>query len=305
MIDELVTVLFDDFLLAALDLVIEELDDLTTFQAHHMIMVLLVGHFEHGMTAIEIVANHQSCGFELGQYAIDGRQTDILASLQQGLVDIFGTEVAIRGAFENLQDLDAGQRDFESRPAQFMVLVGHGCSSQYRGGSGMIDQSNDSEERGQMQNLIKTVTFSVALSLIGGCSYLGVYKRDLPQGNLISQEMVTQLEPGMSRQQVQSIMGSPLLPAPFDANQWDYVFRLDEAYAGVKQRRVTLTFEGNRLAYIDTSGDMAANMELSTEDSSGPAVEGSGIGTTPQQPQNAPPGGAPSREAHENTTPGL
>lgn len=169
----------------------------------------------------------------------------------------------------------------------------------------MIDQSNDSEKRGQMQNLIKTVTFSLALTLVGGCSYLGVYKRDLPQGNLVSQAMVSQLTPGMSREQVQHVMGSPLLQAPFDANQWDYVFYLDEAYAGIKQRRVTLTFENDRLVTIDTFGDMAAAMELSPDNSVGPAVEGTGSGTTLQGPQNAPSGGASSHEAIENEMPGI
>lgn len=166
----------------------------------------------------------------------------------------------------------------------------------------MIDQSNDSEERDQMQNLIKTVTFSLALTLAGGCSYLGVYKRDLPQGNLVTQDMVEQLELGMSRDQVQYVMGTPLLEAPFDASQWDYVFRLDEAYGDVKQRRVTLTFANQRLADIEVSGDMAADMALSPETSAGPAVEGSEAAPLPQGPQNAPRGGAPSSEAIDNQT---
>lgn len=158
----------------------------------------------------------------------------------------------------------------------------------------MIDESNDSEEWTQMQNLIKTVTFTLALIMLSGCSYIGVYKRDLPQGNLVNEEMVAQLEPGMSREQVRYVMGNPLLEAPFDARQWDYVFRLKEAYGGVKQRRVTLTFANDRLVDITTSGDMQADMELTPENSAGPAVEGSGTGILPQEPGNAPAGGAPS-----------
>ncbi|MBH8581086.1 outer membrane protein assembly factor BamE [Halomonas pacifica] len=115
-----------------------------------------------------------------------------------------------------------------------------------------------------MQKLIKTVTLSVALTLVSGCSYFGVYKRDLPQGNLVEQSVVERLQPGMSRSQVRQLMGSPLLEAPFDADQWDYVFRLDKAYGGVEQRRVTLTFVNDRLADVTTQGDLSGDIELPT-----------------------------------------
>lgn len=145
----------------------------------------------------------------------------------------------------------------------------------------MIDQINDSEEQAQMQKLIKTVTLSVALTLVSGCSYFGVYKRDLPQGNLVEQSAVERLQPGMSRSQVRQLMGSPLLEAPFDADQWDYVFRLDKAYGGVEQRRVTLTFVNDRLADVTTQGDLSGDIELPTE--AGPAQQSGG-----NQPSQVP-----------------
>lgn len=148
-----------------------------------------------------------------------------------------------------------------------------------------------------MQKLIKTVTLSVALSLVSGCSYFGVYKRDLPQGNMVDQEMVSQLQPGMSREQVRSIMGTPLLEAPFDAGQWDYVFYVDEAYDDVEQRRVTLTFQGNRLANIETEGDIGGDIDLPTDQGPGPAPEGANPENAilPTQPNPTPePGNAPS-----------
>lgn len=139
-----------------------------------------------------------------------------------------------------------------------------------------------------MQKLIKTVTLSVALSLVGGCSYLGVYKRDLPQGNLVTQEMVAELQPGMSREQVKYVMGSPLLEAPFDAEQWDYLFRLDEAYGGVDQRRVTLTFSNDRLVNITTDGDLARDINLRAPDGPGPTPEGVGPEDDLISPQPSP-----------------
>jgi len=138
----------------------------------------------------------------------------------------------------------------------------------------MIDRNHDSEEQAQMQKLTRIITLSVALLMISGCSYFGVYKRDLPQGNLVTEAMVEQLQPGMSRQQVVNLMGSPLLEAPFDSSEWDYVYRLDKAYAGVEQRRITLTFQGNRLAAVDRHGNFSRDISLPDDQGVGPSVEG-------------------------------
>ncbi|HAA45050.1 MAG TPA: outer membrane protein assembly factor BamE [Halomonas sp.] len=126
-----------------------------------------------------------------------------------------------------------------------------------------------------MQKLTQIITLSVALTVISGCSYVGVYKRDIPQGNLVTQEMVSQLQPGMTQEQVTYVMGRPLLEAPFDVSQWDYVFRLDKAYGGVEQRRVTLTFDPQgRLVNIEQEGDLSAELPLKGESGMGPATEG-------------------------------
>ena len=126
-----------------------------------------------------------------------------------------------------------------------------------------------------MQKLTRIITLSVALTVVSGCSYVGVYKRDIPQGNLVTQEMVSQLQPGMTQEQVTYVMGRPLLEAPFDASQWDYVFRLDKAYGDVEQRRITLTFDPQgRLANIEQEGDLSEELPLESESSRGPATEG-------------------------------
>lgn len=139
----------------------------------------------------------------------------------------------------------------------------------------MINRNHDSEEQAQMQKLTRIITLSIALTVVSGCSYVGVYKRDIPQGNLITQEMVSQLQPGMTQEQVTYVMGRPLLEAPFDASQWDYVFRLDKAYGDVEQRRVTLTFDPQgRLVNVDQEGDLSKQLPLESESSMGPATEG-------------------------------
>ncbi|WP_372611948.1 outer membrane protein assembly factor BamE [Halomonas sp.] len=140
-----------------------------------------------------------------------------------------------------------------------------------------------------MQKLTGIITLTAALVLSSGCSYFGVYKRDLPQGNLVTAGMVERLQPGMSRNQVVNVMGTPLLEAPFDANQWDYVFRLDEAYGGIEQHRITLTFDGDRLVNVDRQGVFDSDIKLRGADGLGPDVEGS-------DPLDAMPGREPEFE---------
>ena len=145
-----------------------------------------------------------------------------------------------------------------------------------------------------MQKLTRIITLSVALTVVSGCSYVGVYKRDIPQGNLITQEMVSQLQPGMTQEQVTYVMGRPLLEAPFDSSEWDYVYRVDKAYEGVEQRRVTLTFDNaGHLVNIEQEGDLSSDLPISTDGSMGPAVEGADpLDTLPSQrtptPETAP-----------------
>lgn len=52
------------------------------------------------------------------------------------------------------------------------------------------------------------------------------YYSDVQQGNVLSQEAVAQLRPGLTRDQVRYLIGSPLLTDVFHGQRWDYVYRL-------------------------------------------------------------------------------
>jgi outer membrane protein assembly factor BamE len=57
--------------------------------------------------------------------------------------------------------------------------------------------------------------------------------------------MIDQLRPGMTRQQVRFIMGSPLIQDTFHPNRWDYLYSLQAAGGQRKQERVSLVFNGD------------------------------------------------------------
>jgi outer membrane protein assembly factor BamE len=78
-----------------------------------------------------------------------------------------------------------------------------------------------------------------------------VYKMTVQQGNIITEEMVDQLELGMNRQQVQFILGTPLLADMFHTDRWDYLYTIRRGHQPMETKRLTLWFEDDQLARID------------------------------------------------------
>ena len=106
--------------------------------------------------------------------------------------------------------------------------------------------------------LSTTLLTGCANSTDGGSrliSFPGAYKIDIQQGNVVTRKMVNQLELGMTRAQVQYIMGTPLLQDTFDRNRWDYIYSNQPGDARRDQRTVTLFFENDRLRSRSISGD--------------------------------------------------
>jgi outer membrane protein assembly factor BamE len=97
----------------------------------------------------------------------------------------------------------------------------------------------------------------MCLLSLGACSYLpripGVtpYRIDIQQGNYVTQEMVSQLKPGMTKEQVQSTLGTPLLTDVFHADRWDYVYTLEAADGKKEQRKLTAYFKEGKLERVD------------------------------------------------------
>lgn len=92
-----------------------------------------------------------------------------------------------------------------------------------------------------------------------GCSVvdkLRPYRIDVRQGNLVTQEMVSQLKKGMTREQVRFALGTPLLDDIFHADRWDYVYRFTEGHGEPEQRKLTLHFENDQLVRV--AGDVVA-----------------------------------------------
>jgi outer membrane protein assembly factor BamE len=95
------------------------------------------------------------------------------------------------------------------------------------------------------------------------------YRINLPQGNYVTQEMLRQVRPGMSREQVRFALGSPLLNQTFRADRWDYVYRFQHASGRSEVRRVMIRFADEKVAQIE------ADALPVRDDASDPALPGS------------------------------
>jgi outer membrane protein assembly factor BamE len=60
------------------------------------------------------------------------------------------------------------------------------------------------------------------------------------------------VKPGMTRNQVRDLLGSPLLTDPFHEDRWDYVFTIRRQGAEPQRRSAVLLFDGDKLKTIDS-----------------------------------------------------
>ncbi len=88
------------------------------------------------------------------------------------------------------------------------------------------------------------------------------YRMEIQQGNFVSQEMVSQLKVGMSKDQVRFVLGTPLITDSFHADRWDYVYRRQRINSSeLEQRKIAVFFEDGKLKRIEGDVTPAANAD--------------------------------------------
>lgn len=93
----------------------------------------------------------------------------------------------------------------------------------------------------------------LSIFFLSQCSNLrfpGVYKIDVRQGNIVTQDLLDTLKPGMSANQIKFILGAPLIEDTFNENRWDYYYSLKTGATGeTKQSQVTIFFNPDESTY--------------------------------------------------------
>jgi outer membrane protein assembly factor BamE len=108
---------------------------------------------------------------------------------------------------------------------------------------------------------IRLALAAVLLPLLVACEsvrqwtppILQPYRPDVQQGNVVTKEMADQLAPGMTRDQVRFLMGTPSLVSVFHQDRWDYVYLLKRGKGSeVQKRRLTVFFKDNRVERFES-----------------------------------------------------
>lgn len=98
--------------------------------------------------------------------------------------------------------------------------------------------------------IARALISSALVSLtLGACTLLTPYQPELKQGNFVKEEQLQQLTPGMSADQVQFLLGTPMLTGETPQDRWVYPI-LDEQG---EYRQVIVEFEDSRVARISRS----------------------------------------------------
>lgn len=94
------------------------------------------------------------------------------------------------------------------------------------------------------RHLRRLVLILFAGAYLAGC----VYRVDVQQGNLLDEEDIDAVQPGMTRSQVRFLLGTPMVEDSFHHDRWDYVYYFRRGDSGREEKRwLIVRFDGDRV----------------------------------------------------------
>jgi outer membrane protein assembly factor BamE len=122
--------------------------------------------------------------------------------------------------------------------------------------------------------------------------FLTPYRPDVQQGNVITSDMVEQLRPGMTRDQVKFMLGTPLLTDGFHPDRWDYLYYLNPRSGAPQRRNLVIVFKDNRLDHFTSDPmppeSMADNLILGKKVPAQPSAPAREAAPEPNAPAKEP-----------------
>ena len=146
----------------------------------------------------------------------------------------------------------------------------------------------------QRLRAVRSAAAVLACLLVTGCSswpssgdavlgFFTPYRIDIQQGNVVTQEQLERVKPGMNRLQVRDALGSPLLTDAFHADRWDYIFTLRQSGKELQRRNVVLLFDGDVLKSIEAPELPTEREFIDSISRSGRVVAAAQLELTPEQ----------------------
>jgi outer membrane protein assembly factor BamE len=95
---------------------------------------------------------------------------------------------------------------------------------------------------------LRTLVLTLASLAVTAC----VFRIDIQQGNLLEEEDVGRVAVGMTRSQVQFVLGTPMIADSFHRDRWDYAYYLTRGRSkDVERRWVVVYFEDDRVSRVE------------------------------------------------------
>lgn len=114
---------------------------------------------------------------------------------------------------------------------------------------------------------MKAVIVGASLLVLSGCSVFEgwVYRIDIPQGNYLEQRDVDKLRVGMSKEQVEFVLGAPVAQSAFSKDTWHYIYHMNPGKGDTFRREVVLQFNDDVLASYEGDFDKPEDFDTPLE----------------------------------------
>jgi outer membrane protein assembly factor BamE len=95
----------------------------------------------------------------------------------------------------------------------------------------------------------RLIVLLLLAGLLEGC----IYRMNIQQGNYLEGKTVDKVEVGMTRTQVRYLLGTPMVPEPFNKDRWDYLYYFNSGHRLRKpeQRHLVVFFKEDKVARLE------------------------------------------------------
>ncbi|MCM0613293.1 outer membrane protein assembly factor BamE [Marinobacter sediminum] len=98
---------------------------------------------------------------------------------------------------------------------------------------------------------MQKLTALILTLVLSGCVFPGVYKINVQQGNIVTDEELTSLTEGMPRSQVHAVMGTPLMLNPVNPSREYYVYTFQRGGGDIREQRIVVYYDNDRFSHYE------------------------------------------------------
>ncbi|MBD3641985.1 MAG: outer membrane protein assembly factor BamE [Marinobacter sp.] len=98
---------------------------------------------------------------------------------------------------------------------------------------------------------MQKLTALILTLFMTGCVFPGVYKINVQQGNIVTDEELTSLNAGMPRSQVHALLGTPLTINPVDLSREYYIYTFQRRGGDIREQRIIVYYDGDSYSHYE------------------------------------------------------